>query len=155
MYLLRNNSEVFTTVFQSQFNECLSQYDGYTCTFTDVSMIREPVGAAAIVESRVSKKRLSNNSPIFSSEARPRVTTGTRHVTLVTCACLTLICVCKFFNIKTSHTLSLQRFYVACMDCYISGISVVFMWVFSDVGLAGNSAADIAATCSFMPAVTA
>jgi len=48
----------------------LSQFDGYICIFTDGSKSGEAVGSAAIVASRVCKKRLPNNSSIFSVEAR-------------------------------------------------------------------------------------
>ena len=57
-------------VYQSKFNELSSQYVGYTRVFTDGSKIGEAVGAAGIVESRVSLKRLPNNASIFSAEAR-------------------------------------------------------------------------------------
>jgi len=46
------------------------QYDGYTLIFTDGSKIGEAVGSATIVASRLCKKRLSNNSSIFSLESR-------------------------------------------------------------------------------------
>jgi len=69
LHLLGSKSEVSPTVYQSKFNELLSQYDGYTCIFTDESKSGEAVGCAAIVASRVCKKRLPNNS-IFSTEAR-------------------------------------------------------------------------------------
>ena len=70
LHLLVNKSEVTPNVYQSTFNEPVSQYDGYTRIFTDGSQIGEAVGAAAIVGSQVSKKRLPNGSSIFSAEAR-------------------------------------------------------------------------------------
>jgi len=36
MHLLGNKSEVSATIFQSKFNELLSQYHGFTRNFTDV-----------------------------------------------------------------------------------------------------------------------
>jgi len=65
-----NKSAVSPTVFLSKFNVLLSQYDGYTSILTDWSKIGEAVGAAATVTSRFSKKRLPNNSSIYSAEAR-------------------------------------------------------------------------------------
>jgi len=70
LHLLGNKSEVSPTVYQSKFNELLSQYDGYTHIFTYGSKSGEAVGSAAIVASRLCKKRLPNNSSIFSAEAR-------------------------------------------------------------------------------------
>jgi len=75
LHLLGTKSEVSPTVFQSKFNELLSQYDDYTRIFTDGFRIGEAVGSAAIVASRLCKKHLPNNSSIFSAEARR---TGTR-----------------------------------------------------------------------------
>jgi len=39
------------TVFESKFNELLSQYDGYTHILTDESTIEEAVGSAATMPS--------------------------------------------------------------------------------------------------------
>jgi len=69
LHLLGNKSEVSPTVYQSKINELLSQYDGYTRIFTDGLKSGEAVGSAAIVASRLGKKRLPNNSSIFSAEA--------------------------------------------------------------------------------------
>jgi len=48
------------------------------------------------------------------------------------------------FKIETSHIVSLEIFYHV-HGLLSGGTSVVFMWVPSHVGLAGDSAADIAA----------
>jgi len=76
--LLGNKSEVSPTVYESKVSEILSQYDRYTRIFTDGSKIGEAIGSAAIVASRLCKKRLPNNSSIFSWK-----TSGTRHDTSV------------------------------------------------------------------------
>jgi len=52
LHLLGNKLEVSPTVYQSKFNEFLSQYDGYTRIFTDVSKSGVDVGSAAIMASR-------------------------------------------------------------------------------------------------------
>jgi len=69
LHLLWNKSEVSPTVYQSKFNKLISQYDGFTRIFTDGCKFGEAVGSAAIVTSRSCKKRLPNNSSIFSAEA--------------------------------------------------------------------------------------
>jgi len=56
----------FSYCLPIKVNELLSQCDGYTRIFT----VGETVGSAAIVVSRLCKKRLPNNSSIFSAEAR-------------------------------------------------------------------------------------
>ena len=53
LHLLGNKSEVTPNVYQTTFNELVSQYDGYTRIFTDGYQIGEAVGAAAIVGSQV------------------------------------------------------------------------------------------------------
>jgi len=68
LHLHGNKSEVTPTIYQSKFNELLSKYDGYTRIFTDGSKSGEAVGSAAIVASRLCKKRLPNSSSIFSAE---------------------------------------------------------------------------------------
>jgi len=78
----QNNVNV--TVYQSKFNEFLSQYDVYNRIFTDGSKSGEAVGSAAIVAFRLCKKRPPNNSSMFSAEARGiGYTIGTRHDTPV------------------------------------------------------------------------
>jgi len=59
-----------TPFIQLKFNELVSEYDDYIRIFTDGSKIGEAVGAAAIVASRLCKKRLPNNSSISSVQAR-------------------------------------------------------------------------------------
>jgi len=54
LHLLGNTSEISPTVYQSKFNELLSQCDGYARIFTDGSKSGEVVGSAAIVASRLS-----------------------------------------------------------------------------------------------------
>jgi len=70
LHLLGSKTDVTPSLYQSTYNELVSQYDGYTRIFTDGSQIGDAVGAAAIVGSMVTKKRLPNGSSIFSAEAR-------------------------------------------------------------------------------------
>jgi len=105
-------------------------------------MSREAVGSAAIVASRLCKKRLPNNSSIFSAEARGILlaldmihwSTDSQFLFLSD----SLSCLQSLQNQDLSHPL------IAEILCHVHS-SVVFMWVPGHVGLAGNSAADSAA----------
>jgi len=133
---------------QSNFNELLSQYVGYTRNFTDGSKSGEAVGSAAIVASQLCEKRLPINSSIFSAEARGILlaldmkhrSTGSQLLFLSD----SLSCLQSLQNRDRSHPL------IAEILCHVHGLlsdgsSVVFMWIPGHVGLAGNSVADIAA----------
>jgi len=61
----------FSHCLPIKIHELLSQYDGYTRIFIDGSKSGQAVGSAAIVASRLCKKRLPNNLSIFSAEACP------------------------------------------------------------------------------------
>ena len=153
LHLLGSKSEVTPNVHQSTFNELVSQYDGYTRIFTDGSQIGEAVGAAAIVGSQVSKKRLPNDSSIFSAEARGLLMAldmvhqfSDRQLLFFSDS---LSCLQSLKNRDLSHPL------IADILCRVHvllsrGAQVSFMWVPSRVGLAGNSAADIAAKASLL-----
>ena len=153
MHLLGNKSEVTPNVYQSTFNELVSQYDGYTRIFTDGSQIGEAVGAAAIVGPQVSKKRLPNGSSIFSAEARGLLMaldmvhqSSDRQLLFLSDS---LSCLQSLKNRDLSHALIAD---ILCrVHVFISrGAKVAFMWVPSHVGLAGNSAADIAAKAALL-----
>jgi len=157
LHLLGNKFEVSPTVYQSKFNELLFQYDGYTHIFTDGSKNEEAVGSAAIMASRLCKKRLPNNSSIFSAEARGilltldmiYLSTGSQLLFLSD----SLSCLQSLQNRDLSHPL------IGKILCHVHGLmsdgsSVVFMWVPGYVGLAGNSAADSAAKAALLPPVS-
>jgi len=125
-------------------NFSICQYDGYTRIFTDGSKSGEAVGSAAIVASRLCKKRLLNNSSIFSAEARGILlaldmihrSTGSQFLFLSD----SLSCLQSLQNCPLIAKI-LFRVHGLISD----GSSVDFMWVPDHVGLAGNSAADSAA----------
>jgi hypothetical protein len=109
------------------------------------------------VASQVCKKRLGDNSSIFSAEANGIL------LTLVVVQRFTgsqllflsdsLSCLQSLQNQDLSHPL------IAEILCHVhslisGGVSVVIMWVPSDVGLAGISAADIAAEAALLLAVS-
>jgi len=147
LHLLGNKSEVSPTVYQSKFNELFS-HDDYTRIFSDGSKSGEAVGSTAIVASRLCKKRLPNNSSIFSAEARGillaldviRRSTGSQLLFLSD----SLSCMQCLQNRDLSHPL------IAEILCRVHGLisdgsSVVFMWAPGYVGMASNTVADSAA----------
>ena len=153
LHLLGNKSEVTPNVCQSTFNELVSLYDGYTRIFTDGPQIGEAVGAAAIVGSQVSKKRLPNGSSIFQLKARGLLMaldivhqSADRQLLFLSDS---LSCLQSLKNRDLSHPL------IADILCRVHvllsrGTQVAFMWVSSNVGLAGNSSADIAAKAALL-----
>jgi kelch-like protein 2/3 len=130
----------------------LSQYDGFTRIFTDGSKAGETVGAAAIVASRVHNKRLPNNASIFSAEACGILLAldMVRHLQEENyCFFVTLSCLHSLQKRDLSHPLITE---ILCRvhGLLSSGTDVVFMWVPSHVGLAGNSVADTAAKAALL-----
>jgi len=102
----------------------------------------EAVGSAAIVASRLCKKRLPNNSSIFSAEARGiLLALDMTHLSTKSAPVPFWL---SFVPAKSPNR-DFSR-----LLCHVHGIisdgsSVVFMWVPGHVGLAGNLAADSAA----------
>ena len=153
LHLLDNKSEVTPNVYQSTFHELVSQFHGFARLFTDGSQIGESVGAAAIVGSQVSKKRLPNGLSIYSAKARGLLMaldmvhqTADRPFLFFSDS---LSCLQCLKNRDLSDPL------IADILCRVhillsSGTQVAFMWVPSHVGLAGNSAADIAAEAALL-----
>jgi len=98
--------------------------------------------------SRLCKKRLPDNSSVFSAEARGILlaldmihrSTGSQFLFLSDC----LSCLQSLQNRDLSHPLIAEILYRV-HGLISDGSSVVFMWVPGLVGLAGNSAADSAA----------
>jgi len=115
------------------------QLGNQSWSITDGSKIGEAVGSAAIVASRLCKKRLPNNSSIFSMEARRiqlelnmvHQSTGSQLLFLSD----SLSCQQSLKNRDLSRTFISE---ILCLvhDLLSGGTSVVFMWVPSHVGLA-------------------
>jgi len=128
LHLLGNKSEVSPTVYQSIFNELLSQYDSYTRIFTDGS---------------------KNGELVNFLSGRSQNTTGTGHGTSVYRQSSPVPFWLSLVPAKSSKLRPLTVL-IAEILCRVhvllsGGTSVVFMWVSSHVGLAGNSAAINAA----------
>jgi len=140
-----------STVYQSKFNELLSQYDVYTRIFADGSKSGEAVESAAIVASRVCKKRLPNNSSIFSAEARGILLA--LDMILRSTDSQLLFLSDSYVPAKSSKSRPLTPYY--CRD-FVSRAWSNIKWFQSClyVGLAGNLAVDSAAKDALLPPVS-
>jgi hypothetical protein len=73
IYTLRNigtKSQVPPDLFKSKLNVLLADFDGFQRIYTDGSKAGPAVAAAAMSGPKLLVKRLTNNSSIFSAEAR-------------------------------------------------------------------------------------
>ena len=157
LHLLGSKSEIPPALFIAGFNELLSTYDDYTRIFTDGSKDGKAVGAAAVLGPRVCVKRLPDHSSIFSAEARAillgldmvQQCTGDRFVF----SSDSLSCLQSLQSRDFTHPLIME---ILCRvhEFVIRGFSIVFIWVPSHVGLAGNTAADAAVKAALNLPVT-
>jgi kelch-like protein 2/3 len=145
---LGNKSETPPYIFHSKLDEILSVFDGYTRLYTDGSKDGPAVASAAVSGTRVFVKRLPNHSSIFSAEAHAILlalnvmeqSAVDRFVLLTD----SLSCLQSIENRKLNHPLILEI--LNRLHQIISlGKHVVFVWLPSHVGLAGNTAADASA----------
>ena len=151
--LLGSKSEVSPTLYETKLNELLSVYDGFTKIFTDGSKIGEAAGAAAVLAPRVSNKRLPNHSSIFTAETRAILLAlelaqrSSSNQFLILCDSLS--CLQSMRNRGMSRPLIAEV--LCCIHkMLLTGATLVFLWVPSHVGLAGNSAADTAAKAAVL-----
>jgi ribonuclease HI len=143
-----SKSEVPPHVFQSELNAILSEIDGFTRLYTDGSKDGASVAAAAICGPRVFIKRLPNNSSVFSAEARAILLAldamdmfnNDRFVLLTD----SMSCLQSIENRKLNHPLILD-IVVRIHHLISAGKRIIFLWIPSHVGIAGNTAADAAA----------
>jgi kelch-like protein 2/3 len=141
-------SEISPDLFKSELNEILADFDDFKRIYTDGSKAGAAVAAAAVSGSSLMVKRLPDNSSIFSAEARAILlalsiiesSVGDRFLILSD----SLSCLQSIENQKLNHPLILE-IAVTVHQLIISGKRVVFMWLPSHVGLAGNISADAAA----------
>ena len=151
--LLGSKTEVSPTLYEAKLDELLSEYDGFTWIFTDGSKIGEAAGAAAVLAPRVSNKRLPSHSSIFTAEARAIIfalemaqRSTSNHFLILSDL---LSCLQSIRNRDTSCPLIAEA--LCCIhDMLHARTRLVFMWVLSHVGLAGNSAADTAAKAAVL-----
>ena len=116
--------------------------------YTDGSKDGSAVASPSLCGSRVLLKRLPNNSSIFSAEARAILLSpdamersSNDRFLLVTDS---MSCLQSIENHKLNHPLVLE-IVVRVRRLLSDGKQLVFMWLPSHVGIAGNSAVDAAA----------
>ena len=135
-------------MFRSKVNELLVAYAGYERIYTDGSKAGTAVAAAALSGPRLSVKRLPNGSSISSAEFRAillalniaDMSVNERILILSD----SLSCLQSIDNQKLNHPLILEIVTVV-HRLTLNGKQLVFMWLPSHAGLAGNVAADAAA----------
>jgi len=148
VHTIGSKSEVTPEIFQSKVNEILATYDGFQRIYTDGSKAGTAVSAAAISGPRLSLKRLPDNSSIFSAEARAillslnivRFSANDRFLILSD----SLSCLQSIENQKLNHP-SILEIIIHIHQLIVDGKQLVFMWLPSHTGLAGNVSADAAA----------
>jgi hypothetical protein len=80
LYEIGSKSDVSTDIFRSHFNESISVFDGYSRIYTDGTKDDAAAAGAAVTESVVSVKRLSDHSSIFCFKNRTGTVFATRSV---------------------------------------------------------------------------
>jgi ribonuclease HI len=143
-----SKSETPPYIFHTQLNQILSNFDGFTRLYTDGSKDGPSVAAAAICGPRIMVKRLPDHSSIFSAEARAiLLALGTIDVSsndrflLMTDS---MSCLQSMEGHKLNHPLILD-IVVRTHHLISTGKRIIFLWIPSHIGIAGNSAADAAA----------
>jgi len=143
-----NKAETPPELFKSKLNQILCDFDGFTRVYTDGSKDGSAVASAALCGSRVLLKRLPNNSSIFSAEARAillaldgiELSSNDRFLLMTD----SMSCLQSIENHKLNHPLVLE-IVVRVHQLLSDGKQLVFIWLPSHVGIAGNSAVDAAA----------
>jgi ribonuclease HI len=114
---------------------------------------REAAGAAVVLTPHVSIKRLPNHSPIFTAEARAFMLAlemaqrcSNHHFLFFSDS---LCCIQSMRSRTMSHPL-IAKILCCTHKILLTGARLVFMWIQSHVGLAGNSAADTAAKAALL-----
>ena len=151
IYSLRDlgtKSEVPPDIFKSKLNEILADFDGYQRIYTDGSKDGAAVAAAAISGPKLLVKRLPNHSSIFSAEARGILlalsiieSSACKDFLILTDS---LSCLQSIENRKLDHPTTLE-IVVTIHKLITYGKQVIFVWLPSHAGLAGNVSVDAAA----------
>ena len=143
-----SKSEIPPEVFKSKVNEILVSYDGYLRIYTDGSKAGTAVAAAAISGPRLLIKRLPNGSSIFSAEARAILLalniadmSANERILILSDS---MSCLQSIESQKLDHPLILEIVTII-HRLVVDGKQLVFMWLPSHTGLAGNVSADAAA----------
>jgi ribonuclease HI len=157
LHELGNKNEVAPELFQSKFSELMAAFNGYERIYTDASKDGSAVAAAALSRIGTRVKRLPNAASIFSGEACA-ILLGLDMVELTSSdKCLvmsdSLSCLQSIENRHFTNPL-IMEILMRVHFLLSGGHSIVFMWLPSHVGLAGNVAVDAAAKAALALAPT-
>jgi ribonuclease HI len=145
-------------LFLSKYRELVSTLNGYTRLFTDGSKDGAAVAAAAVAGAQSRSCRLPDNSSIFSAEAHAILlatdliksnNSNTKFVIFSdSLSCLQAIQNRRWDNPIVLNILGSLHFLAT------HGKSVVFVWLPSHIGIAGNSKADAEAKAALAQPVS-
>jgi ribonuclease HI len=149
LFNLGTKSNTSPDLYLSVYNQLVSEkYDGYQKIFTDGSKQGAAVGAAAVTTNKVLVKRLPNHASIFSAEAQAillaiDIISQSNNLQF-------LIVSDSYSCIKAIENRNLQNPLVVAILEHLhqklnSKNSIIFIWVPSHIGIAGNTAADATA----------
>jgi len=135
-------------LFKLNLNELLADFDSFQRIYTDGSKVGAAVAAAAMSGPTLLVNRLPNGSSIFSAEARGillalSIMESSAHDEFLILTD-SLSCLQSIQNRKLDHPLILE-IVVTLHQLIASGKRVIFIWLPSHTGLAGNVSVDAAA----------
>ena len=147
-------SETSPLVFQEEFALLKDKYSKYTAIYTDGSRSDSGVTAAAVTSSETLSVRLPHNSSIFTAEAKAMLIAlgyiskrcSAKHNKFIIFSD-SLSCLTAIRNFKTDHPLILEilelHSQISLAETHY--IDIIFCWLPSHIGIAGNTKADSAA----------
>ena len=141
-------SEVPPDLFKLKLNELLADFDSFQRIYTDGSKVGAAVAAAAMTGPTLLVNRLPNSSSILSAEARGillalSIIESSAHDEFLILTD-SFSCLQSIENRKLDHPLILE-IVVTVHQLIASGKRIIFIWLPSHTGLAGNVAVDAAA----------
>ena len=141
-------SDTDPSIFHSEFLEFKSQFPGYFCFYTDGSKDGDRVSSAAICKQYQKSERLPNQASIYTAEINAILLAlgimehSNRMDFLLFSDSLSTLQALQ--SRKTDHPL-LLKVLLKLTELDSKGFNIVFCWVPSHVGLAGNEKADLVA----------
>lgn len=149
LFSLGKKSNTSPDLYTSMYNELISEkYDGYQKIFTDGSKQNPAVSAAAVTASKFLVKRLPDHASIFSAEAQAIllaldiIKQSNNQQFLIISDSYSCI---KSIENRNSQNPLITKILDHLHEIIKSKCKLVFVWVPSHIGIAGNTVADAAA----------